>query len=676
VTQIQKPYDVTFSPNLSGLTIAGRNASATRITVTNNDSRDIPEVRINVLRADLMPSNTMFEAAIVKDGAGEKVVTEKWVQAKMSTDVAYTPIDDWSSPIAFTLASSETKAFDIKLVIPDTITVQGKISFSLLVSFLANTEPKITSISIDGTPLPNIVATNNTTLTATIVADAGANTAITWTSSNKDVFTVNSSGVVTAVDVGKAIVTAISSNPTIFNGVFLTVLPMPPIPSEFIAWYDASDTSSIIATGNNVTQWNDKSTNNYHAVNHLTNPTTNVQTLNGLNVMQFNGDWLDMPLATIPAGVAQYTIAAVWKVSSGARRTIVSFGVETPGGGGTYYKQIWAHTQEPAGANVGHRWIGDDLNSPDGSIDYATANTSILSWDGTTRKSILNGLTYFDTPTNTKNTASDAARIGATTSSNGNYNINGGYIAELIIYHKVLTASELADLQTYLNTKWGLTPSANTPVTTGMVAWYDANDASTIHDGGGTGVLYQWDDKSGNAYNATQHTLLPTTGFVTLNSKNVIRFNGDYMLLPVPVIPDGTKSYTICAVWKPAGTNEALVHFGSTGITNQSVGIHSIGTGVRQYWWNHDLDVVTSYDANSITCSWDGTTRTTIIDGVSYTDTPTGKSTATALSALGGIPNNGYMLTGYIAEFIIYHRALTPTEILENETYFNNKWGV
>ena len=76
-------------------------------------------------------------------------------------------------------------------------------------------------------------------------------------------------------------------------------------------WLDASDSSTIEENGGKVSQWDDKSGNN----NHLTQatdanqPTTGTRSQNGLNVLDFNGDYLTKVFA-----VAQpYTVFAVAK---------------------------------------------------------------------------------------------------------------------------------------------------------------------------------------------------------------------------------------------------------------------------------------------------------------------------------------------------------------------------
>ena len=73
-----------------------------------------------------------------------------------------------------------------------------------------------------------------------------------------------------------------------------------------------------------------------------------------------------------------------------------------------------------------------------------------------------------------------------------------------------------------------LTPTS--PVA-GYSAWYDAADTATISLSGS--AVTQWTDKSANAYKLTQGNSgrQPTSGVNTLNSKNVITFDGNDVLL-------------------------------------------------------------------------------------------------------------------------------------------------
>jgi len=670
MTTIQKPYNIDISPNLSGLTVAGRNAPATRFTLTNNDSRDCPEVRINVLRADLMPSATMSEATIVKDAAGEKVITEKWIQAKISTNTVYTPIDDWDIPLLFTLDAAEVVSFDVRLVIPDTISVQGKISFSLLVSFKANVEPKVTSILIDA--FDNILLEGDTvTLTATVTGEIGADLSYTWVSSNDDRFTVNSGGLLTGLTIGRAIVTALSnSNSNSYNGMFMNILPKitAPVPDGLIAWYDASDTSTITASSNDVSQWDDKSGNNYHATTTSVTdlPQINTHALNTKNIVTFKGQHLDLPDAVVPANT-NYTICAIW-TQNGTKQSLFNFGVS----GDDAVVGLFANNSY---AKLTHFWYNNDLIYTDPLTEVMNTLISYDRAGATTRVLTMNGNSVTDAPGTNVVQATDAYLGG------GYYDFEDNHIAEFIIYHRILTPSEQMQITEYLNNKWGL-PTAvpyETPPAAGMEIWLDGADTSTITEVGG--IVSQWDDKSGNDRHALSELVVssPSTGLETLNGNNVISFDDSLMEMPTIITPTGASAYTIVAVWHPKneGNYDTLMAIGAN-YNYGNVWLHNYPAGIQHSWYNDSLTTAIA-DANPLTTilSWNGTTRTSRYNGAEQSDTPGYKGTGIANATLGALKGSSfYSLHGYIAEFIVYHRALTVSEITAMETYLNTKWGL
>src|SRR5574337_1119294 len=84
------------------------------------------------------------------------------------------------------------------------------------------------------------------------------------------------------------------SDGTKWQLVVLGPIPTAVFPSDFLTvvsgWYDASDSSTITQSGGLVSQLDDKSGRG----NHLTGsggdrPTTGTRTINGLNVLDFNG---------------------------------------------------------------------------------------------------------------------------------------------------------------------------------------------------------------------------------------------------------------------------------------------------------------------------------------------------------------------------------------------------
>lgn len=84
-------------------------------------------------------------------------------------------------------------------------------------------------------------------------------------------------------------------------------------------WYDAADTTTISVSGTAVTQWNDKSTygKNLTQATGAARPTSGVTTLNGLNVITFDGgDFLGAATAadwTFLSDGTDYLVAFVAK---------------------------------------------------------------------------------------------------------------------------------------------------------------------------------------------------------------------------------------------------------------------------------------------------------------------------------------------------------------------------
>jgi len=120
--------------------------------------------------------------------------------------------------------------------------------------------------------------------------------------------------------------------PTITQTPTVTITPTSspiPIPSQlFYAWYDASDSSTVTTSVNNVTEWRDKSGSN----NHLTPPTAiyptyNTRTHNGLNVVDFptQGAYIKKTSATIQNNNQTWFIVCQVDNTYGNGSSILSF---------------------------------------------------------------------------------------------------------------------------------------------------------------------------------------------------------------------------------------------------------------------------------------------------------------------------------------------------------------
>jgi hypothetical protein len=221
-----------------------------------------------------------------------------------------------------------------------------------------------------------------------------------------------------------------------------------------------------------------------------------------------------------------------------------------------------------------------------------------------------------------------------------------------------------------------------------LAAWWDASDASTITTV--SGAVSQWNDKSGNVVNATQTTAnnRPNATTATLNGRAVMSFDGsnDHFTFTGTARQNETQ-FIVCRssiVAGVASTQYALADsssgFGVAAImkndgspTSQiEVNLGGFSAGVTRATYNFTannpfgpsvISVIRSSAAGGILRT-DGTQRATCTTSNSFT-----------LSRIGGIGTT-FPLNGYIAEILIYSRALSVSESQRVERYLGKKWGI
>ena len=215
-------------------------------------------------------------------------------------------------------------------------------------------------------------------------------------------------------------------------------------------WFDAADTLSITSSGSpaKVSKWADKSGNNYHAEQAVSanQPTTGATTINGRNVISFNAaSWLVTPSGFNPS-TNGITVFAVAKAT------------DTPGN-----KQLMA--QENL-SGTGRTWF-----LADGNEAYATVigATQLTLSSGTTATVLVrvscsagasqtltlsqNAGAVSATATRTIESTIGAAVIGASKAKASPFD---GSAAEIVVYPRVLSATEVNLVETYLNRKWAI----------------------------------------------------------------------------------------------------------------------------------------------------------------------------------------------------------------------------
>jgi hypothetical protein len=222
-----------------------------------------------------------------------------------------------------------------------------------------------------------------------------------------------------------------------------------PLDLSPVAWYDASNTSSITESGGSVSQINDLSGNGYHLTQATgaNQPSTGTATINGRNVLVFSGSNDFMSNTSIPSSSRPHTYVIVAKETSGITVTKSLLNPTTytstqemalylSGTSPSRKVNVYANAAPLAGPTVTASNVTFYYLRVDGASSELTANSSTTSLNigGTTRGAGL--------------------RVGA--DGSGTQEFFNGQIAEIMYLNKSLTAQEFSDLQTYLNNKWGL----------------------------------------------------------------------------------------------------------------------------------------------------------------------------------------------------------------------------
>ena len=204
-------------------------------------------------------------------------------------------------------------------------------------------------------------------------------------------------------------------------------------------WLDAADTSTVtLDTG--VSVWADKSGNGRNASQSTGNnqPIYTAGGLNGKNVLTFDGTNDTMPTASFTQNQPSTMFAVVQVLNtSGSINFIDGFGVNRA----AIFRRVTNNWTAFAGAEL----VGSTSTDTNWHTFSAVFNTtsSLLRVDGT---QIASG-----------NVGSQNVTTGL---SLGSYNGTSGYlngsIAEVLFYGGVLTASQIAAVETHLQKKWGL----------------------------------------------------------------------------------------------------------------------------------------------------------------------------------------------------------------------------
>ena len=216
--------------------------------------------------------------------------------------------------------------------------------------------------------------------------------------------------------------------------------------SGLALWLDAADASSIsIETG--VSQWRDKSSTGTVWAQTVGNnqPATGTQTINGKNVLVFDGsnDWMS---AVDPLGTSMpLTMFVVQRIVAGT-----SFGMTYTNATSFNVRQTGALSGIlsiiPGASNTGQARTG---NNDILSLVYPSSGSNAL---------FLNGTAVTPDDTATRPTLTGTHAIGVRRATDGTLAFYANvWVAEIVAYKAALSTDNRRRVERYLSRKWGIT---------------------------------------------------------------------------------------------------------------------------------------------------------------------------------------------------------------------------
>jgi hypothetical protein len=316
-----------------------------------------------------------------------------------------------------------------------------------------------------------------------------------------------------------------------------------PVKGGLLLWLDASDDSSFsYSSGTEVSQWRDKSGNNFHA-NQATvanQPSRNsiINSRKGVNFTSVNGDFMRVSSGIVTPNYI--TLFAVVKPATQDNSYAIIMEQDHGNGyngwviqrnGATSYWLSWV-----AGNAV--TWLNPN------QIAY-TDNTSQIV---TLRKNASTINLY------SSGTSSGAASISDSTITQSSYGLNLGYwqygggryyngtMCEILVFNRGLSDTELKQVNTYLGQKWGISNTDRSVI-----------DLSGFNDNGLLG--------NGTAAN------MPVYDYY---NKGAFRFNGSNNFIQYPSLLNLGSIFTINFWIKPtSNTRQTIISNGYPYLANK-----------------------------------------------------------------------------------------------------------
>ena len=260
------------------------------------------------------------------------------------------------------------------------------------------------------------------------------------------------------------------------------------------------------------------------------------------------------------------------------------------------------------------------------------------------------------------------------------------YIAEIIIYNRVLNSQEIQQVENYLNTKYAIYNPVPPIPTNGLKLWLKADAGVTqSHTPGPGASVSEWQDSSGNnnSFNGAYATLINSY----VNGKPAIYFDGSTSYLTSPsTLLDNFSELSIIAVWNVAyNGNRGL--FGTASYrdieitTDPNMRVRNdnyddaLFSGI-DWFENNNWSISSFVGENGDGQIFKNGVEITSDVNPSSIQLPTRTGITYELGRYAYPEYSDLYAEAFIAEFIIYNRRLNDTERTQIESYLNTKYAV
>jgi hypothetical protein len=488
---------------------------------------------------------------------------------------------------------------------------------------------------------------------------------------------------------------------------FICISAMAQLPTTASAnlslWLKA-DAGITVNGSNEVTNWNDQSGNSRHAINSgVSLPTMLPGAINGKPALRFTDDRLETPLMDFTATNA-VEVFMVYKTVDNTLSLPMEFGndINTTSTGFYISDKETGCGGCNGGVNVALNGdVGYNYNAApqpstcfkivNAAMDKSLATEEVKIWMNNVLQAKAVGTSNSD---NTNNFGNHKLFLGRRNCASCLPPTGEFYLAEIVMYNRVLTSTEKNAIYTYLNGRYNVN---NTVQVAGVcqqpALWLKADAGVTTS---GTNVT-QWADQSGNGNNVTQATATnqPQLQADVFNGQPAIYFDGGSNFLnnttQNPVTAGAARTVfvvlkSICTsdgntpiAFRRTAPNHVLQSFPSTNF------IYTDGSNSS----NNSTVLATLFDTlkvkPTVLTYFSGGTGTKIQfkqNGVTQAVSQPG-SVSTETGAVGFTigrrednPFSNFGQTeGWIAEIIVYNSQLNTTDIAAVENYLANKYG-